>query len=149
MCGGSSTTQSWEECPMQLSALTSSTNCFFFAFHLQLHLLTDHLRFLFASFFFRNQVGVFNGTVKIVPSLQAPGFCNAETVDTLVHFNDVSAYSHLEMKLRTTTPFYGFKFSFAANTLDPQFKSFKVWFLRKALQTSSLLCSFLSRPISM
>mmetsp|Transcript_12472 Transcript_12472/g.43650 ORF Transcript_12472/g.43650 Transcript_12472/m.43650 type:complete len:277 (-) Transcript_12472:148-978(-) len=107
-----------------------------------------------------------NGTVRIVPSLKAPGvrqrrrnlldlpprrchacqrdrqcrhaharpasapqFCNAETTDWIGKFNDASAFTHLLLRVRTTTPTYGgFKVSFAADTLNPQFKSFKAPF---------------------
>mmetsp|Transcript_32515 Transcript_32515/g.74891 ORF Transcript_32515/g.74891 Transcript_32515/m.74891 type:complete len:138 (+) Transcript_32515:159-572(+) len=46
-------------------------------------------------------------------------------------FPDASAYlsGHVIMRLRSATPSYpGFKVSFAANTLNPQFKSFKASF---------------------
>lgn len=75
------------------------------------------------------KIATFNGTVAIVPSLKAPGFCNAETTNWFAHFNDASAYSHLIIKARTTTPAYaGFKASFAADTIDPQFDSYKANF---------------------
>ena len=86
-----------------------------------------------SSFVIAQNIGVFNGTVAIVPKLQAPGFCNAET--NLFkklhpsHFNDVSNCTHLVLVLRSSTPeFHGFKVSFAANTLDPLFKSYKANF---------------------
>jgi peptide methionine sulfoxide reductase MsrB len=72
-----------------------------------------------------------SGEVKIVPSLQAPGFCNAETTDGMgikKIFNDVSQYSHLEIKARASMDADGYKVSFAADTLNPQFASFKAPF---------------------
>lgn len=80
--------------------------------------------------------GVFNGTVAIVPKLKAPGFCVAETMNGLGVFTrgeDMSSYSHLLMKVRTTTPEYqGFKVSLAADTINPQFYSYKANFLVNA-----------------
>jgi hypothetical protein len=80
----------------------------------------------------KERVAVWNGTVAIVPSLQAPGFCTAATSDGFgitARFPDVSAYSHLILRVRSSTPTYaGFKVSFAANTLNPQFSSFKAGF---------------------
>lgn len=71
---------------------------------------------------------VFNGTARIVPSLQAPGFCNAET-ETLQHFPDASGYDNVFIVARSSSPEYaGFKLSIAAKTLLPQFKSFKANF---------------------
>jgi hypothetical protein len=76
--------------------------------------------------------GSWNGTVAIVPQLQAPGFCTLATSDGFgitAKFPDVSAYTHLLLRLRSRTPSYrGFKVSFAANTLNPQFKSYKARF---------------------
>ena len=78
------------------------------------------------------KAGVFNGTVRIVPKLKAPGFCNAETSNGLgifSKFNDVSNFTHLMIRCRTTTPSYaGFKVSFAADTINPLFHSFKASF---------------------
>ena len=76
---------------------------------------------------------VFNGTVAIVPKLQAPGFCQTETKlfsgVRPAHFADVSAHSHLILVVRSSTPgFAGFKVSFAADTLNPLFHSFKANF---------------------
>lgn len=79
-----------------------------------------------STFLINNGVAVFNGTVQIVPSLKAPGFCNAETELSFKKYEDLSAYSHLMLKVRSDTPDYkGFKVSFAADTLNPQFHSFK------------------------
>ena len=74
-------------------------------------------------------LGVFQGTVRIVPSLNAPGFCLLLTQDPfLVKFADLSAYSHLQLLVRSAVQYSGFKVSFAANTLDPLFQSFKADF---------------------
>merc|ERR1719199_249993 len=70
-----------------------------------------------------------NGEVRIVPSLKAPGFCNAETDSWFAKFNDCSATSHLLIHAKSNTPSYrGFKVSFAAETLNVQFHSFKAPF---------------------
>ena len=73
---------------------------------------------------------VWDGQVRIVPKLSAPGFCNYMTTRALTtHFADASPYTHLTLRVRTTTPSYtGFKVSFAADTVNPQFKSFKANF---------------------
>lgn len=70
---------------------------------------------------------VWDGIVRIVPSLKAPGFCNLETTNGITaRANDASPYTHLLIRARTSTPEYaGFKFSFAADTLNRQFKSYK------------------------
>ena len=72
---------------------------------------------------------VFQGTVRIVPFLQAPGFCLVQTEDVfLVKFPDLSGSTHLQLLVRSAIAYNGFKVTFAANTLDPQFKSFKADF---------------------
>lgn len=71
---------------------------------------------------------VWDGETKIVPSLKAPGFCNAETTSGFGVFskaNDASAFTHLLLRVRSTIPYDGFKVSVAADTINPQFKSFK------------------------
>jgi len=68
---------------------------------------------------------VWSGEVKVVPSLQAPGFCNLETTPSFREFNDATGATHMEIFARSTQPYTGFKLSFAANTLIPQFKCFK------------------------
>jgi len=69
------------------------------------------------------------GNCNIVPSLKAPGFCNAETTSPFTTtFNDASGFTHLQIKMRSMVNYYGMKVSFAANTLMPQFKSFKADF---------------------
>jgi len=66
------------------------------------------------------------GDCRIVPSLQAPGFCNAETSDPFTSsFGDASGFTHLDILLRSRVDYGGFKISFAANTINPQFKCFK------------------------
>ena len=71
---------------------------------------------------------VWDGETKIVPSLKAPGFCNAETTNglgVLTKANDAAGFTHLLLRVRSTKPYTGFKVSFAADTLNPQFSSFK------------------------
>lgn len=63
------------------------------------------------------------GSVEIVPSLEAPGFCNL--MSELKQWPSASKQTHLMFKARSTVPYKGFKVSFAADTLSPQFKCFK------------------------
>jgi len=75
------------------------------------------------------QMAQWIGDCRIVPSLKAPGFCNAETSDPFfTHFNNAAGFSHLQIKMRSRVDYHGFKISFAANTWVPQFKSFKADF---------------------
>lgn len=65
--------------------------------------------------------GIFNGTVKNVPSLKAPGFIKASTTGK---FPDASSAvdGHLVLEVRTTTAAYtGFRVTFAAGALNPSF----------------------------
>jgi len=71
---------------------------------------------------------MWKGTVKDVPSLKAPGFCNLETKKNFDHFPDASGNSHIVVVAKSTIPYDGFKISFAADTFNPQFKSFKADF---------------------
>lgn len=77
-----------------------------------------------------NHKAVFNGTVAVVPSLKAPGFCNAETTaGYFTKFTDVSKFTHFIAVVRTSTPQYaGFKVSFAADVIIRQFYSYKANF---------------------
>lgn len=68
------------------------------------------------------------GEVRVVPSLDAPGFCNAETTGWPATFNDASAYDYLQIKLRASIDYVGYKISFAADTMNPQFASYKAPF---------------------
>lgn len=72
-------------------------------------------------------VGIFDGVTKIVPSLKAPGFCNAETDDLIKTAPSASKWlaDSILLKVRSNKPYGGFKFSFAADVLDRQFKSYK------------------------
>ena len=65
-----------------------------------------------------------DGEVKVVPSLKAPGFCNLETSKNYFDkFPDATGSTHLTLLVKSTTPDYqGFKVSFAADTINPQFK---------------------------
>merc|ERR1712136_338755 len=66
-----------------------------------------------------NSIGIFNGTVKIVPSLQAPGFLSFEADGK---FADASSTisGGIALRLRTSTPEYtGFRMVFAANAISP------------------------------
>jgi peptide methionine sulfoxide reductase MsrB len=74
-----------------------------------------------------DNVGVFDGQVKIVPSLQAPGFCFLHTTG-IGKFHSAQGHTHLALTLRNagkSTEFVQYKVSLAADTLNPQFKSYK------------------------
>lgn len=71
-------------------------------------------------------MGIWEGEVKDVPSLDAPGFCNVNS-ERHIYWPDVSTYSHIVIKARSTIPYKGFKLSFAADSFN-QFKSFKADF---------------------
>lgn len=76
----------------------------------------------------KTPVGVFDGVVKVVPALKAPGFTTASTSPPFQKFPSAEGYTHLTMRLRSTKPYFGFKIAFAADTFDPQFQSFKADF---------------------
>ena len=67
------------------------------------------------------EFGIMDGTVRDVPSLQAPGFIKAVARG---HFNDVSdsISGDLILNVRSSTPEYsGFRVSFAAGALSPDY----------------------------
>jgi len=72
--------------------------------------------------------GDFIGTVEIVPSLKAPGFCFAKTATGKSDFPDVSSATALEIEYTAAVDYAGFKAAFAADTLIAQFESFKADF---------------------
>mmetsp|Transcript_20517 Transcript_20517/g.34336 ORF Transcript_20517/g.34336 Transcript_20517/m.34336 type:complete len:239 (-) Transcript_20517:250-966(-) len=74
----------------------------------------------------QNQQGVWTGGVEIVPSLDAPGFCNLMT--SRGKWPSASGYTHMIIRAKSTIPYKGFKFSFGADTLNLQFKCFKADF---------------------
>jgi hypothetical protein len=71
-------------------------------------------------------VGVFDGEVKIVPSLKAPGFCNMQA--ERAHFADVSGADALELVVRSTVAYKGFKASFGPAPRTGYFSSYKADF---------------------
>merc|ERR1719331_1422109 len=75
-----------------------------------------------------NGIAVWNGETKIVPKLHAPGFCNVKSTSgggVLRIANDASPFTHMLLRVRSTIKYTGFKVSFAADTWNPTFKSFK------------------------
>jgi len=72
--------------------------------------------------------GDFIGTVEIVPSLKAPGFCFAKTATGKSDFPDCSSATALEIEYTAAVDYTGFKAAFAADTLIAQFESFKADF---------------------
>lgn len=75
-----------------------------------------------------NKTAIWDGEVLVVPKLKAPGFCNALTTNLFARAADVSAYSHLEIVVRSAVAYQGWKVSFAADTLNTLFGSFKADF---------------------
>lgn len=74
-------------------------------------------------------VGVMNGTVALIPSLQAPGFIKVETADSK-QFPDVSTCTGLSLLVRSTStpsPFDGYRVSFGT---DSAFKQCGKFFAR-------------------
>lgn len=76
--------------------------------------------------------GVWDGTVKIVPSLAAPGFCNLMSAQQ--QWPDASKYltGGLIVRAKSSLPYKGFKLSFGADTLNLQFKCFKADFVMQS-----------------
>merc|ERR1719163_2486321 len=75
-----------------------------------------------------NGIAVWNGETKIVPKLHAPGFCNVKSTSgggVLRIANDASPFTHMLLRVRSTIKYTGFKVSFAADTWNPTFQSFK------------------------
>jgi len=73
----------------------------------------------------------FAGTVRDVPSLGVPGFCQPQTTDIFGdRWPDASGYitGGLEISYRSRIDYKGWKVSFAADTLNPQFDSYKASF---------------------
>jgi len=70
--------------------------------------------------------GTWEGTVRIVPSLKAPGFCNL--MSARQEWNDANGFTHLIIRAKSTINYKGFKVSFGADTLNLQFKCFKADF---------------------
>jgi len=67
------------------------------------------------------EFGIFNGTVRNVPALHAPGFIAAYSIGK---FNDASAAIHgdLVLHVRSSTPDYtGFRVSFSSKTLSAEY----------------------------
>lgn len=77
-----------------------------------------------------NDEGLWVGGVEIVPSLQAPGFCNLMTA--VQQWPSAVGFTHMIIRARSTIPYNGFKFSFGADTLNLQFKCFKADFTMKS-----------------
>ena len=68
-----------------------------------------------------NEIGIFNGTVKIVPSLQAPGFLSFEADGAFADASNTIS-GGISIRLRTSTPDYdGFRMVFAAGTMNPDY----------------------------
>jgi hypothetical protein len=76
-----------------------------------------------------DETGVMNGTVALIPSLQAPGFIKTSTIDKKA-FADVSACTGLELTTKSTsTPgdYPGYRISFGS---DSAFKQCGKFFAR-------------------
>jgi len=68
------------------------------------------------TFTVKDNTGVFDGTCKIVPSLNAPGFIKAETSKTTLP--DVSSCSGLALTVKSSNDYDGFRFSFGSKRSD-------------------------------
>lgn len=77
-----------------------------------------------------NEMGVWVGAVEIVPSLNAPGFCNLMSARD--QWPDAAGFTHMIIRARSTIDYKGFKFSFGADTLNLQFKCFKADFVMES-----------------
>jgi len=65
--------------------------------------------------------GIFNGTVKIVPSLNAPGFCSMQADG---EYNDASSTidGSIVLRVRSSSPDYaGYRMVFVGNALSPSY----------------------------
>jgi len=62
-----------------------------------------------ATFTTANNVGVFDGAVAIVPSLQAPGFCTMQS--PRVSFPDISGADAIQLVARQTSDYKGWRFT--------------------------------------
>jgi hypothetical protein len=61
--------------------------------------------------------GIWRGEVKVVPSLDAPGFC---TVASQVKpWPDAAGYSHMLIRARSIIPYQGFKVSLGNSSSFP------------------------------
>lgn len=79
-----------------------------------------------SSFNIADNLGVFNGTCAIVPSLQAPGFCKTTSAGKLFgYYPDISEFladGTFQIRARTDTPdFKGFKVAFGAKNVPGTF----------------------------
>eukprot|EP00578_Thalassiosira_sp_NH16_P027255 CAMPEP_0181088344 /NCGR_PEP_ID=MMETSP1071-20121207/6736_1 /TAXON_ID=35127 /ORGANISM="Thalassiosira sp., Strain NH16" /LENGTH=540 /DNA_ID=CAMNT_0023170253 /DNA_START=54 /DNA_END=1676 /DNA_ORIENTATION=- len=63
-----------------------------------------------------SNIGVFQGTVKDVPSLGAPGFIAARTPRTGSWFPDLSSCDGLKLRVKTPKPYDGYRLSFGTNS---------------------------------
>merc|ERR1711871_889910 len=82
-----------------------------------------------STFNVSDSTGIFDGEVKIVPSLSAPGFCFLHTYSA--RFNSAKGMTHLELVVRNAgeaVDYASYKVSFAADTLNPQFRNYKADF---------------------
>ncbi len=73
------------------------------------------------------ETGVWDGEVKVVPSLAAPGFCNIMS-QVKTYWPNAAGTTHIFVRARSTIPYKGLRFSFGADTLFLQFKCFKANF---------------------
>merc|ERR1719160_1229328 len=67
------------------------------------------------------QVGIFNGTCAIVPSLSAPGFITAVATGSTP---DVSHCKNLVLNVNSATNYTGFRVSFGNEHYPPIYKHF-------------------------
>lgn len=72
---------------------------------------------------------ILNGTVAIVPALNAPGFVVLQSLNgAFEEFENLSGSTHIMIEVRSFVDYPGFKISVAADTFNWQFASFKANF---------------------
>merc|ERR1711907_739278 len=79
------------------------------------------------------QIGIFDGVTKIVPKLKAPGFCNMQTASRKP-LPDISSANALELVVRSTVAYTGFKAAFGPAPRSGFFAEYKADF--PAMKTS-------------
>ena len=62
-----------------------------------------------SNFTLHDDILSWQGECKIVPSLQAPGFCIVQSYGKHGFLEDVSAMTHLTLRVKTRSPYSGFK----------------------------------------
>merc|ERR1711990_1187594 len=75
----------------------------------------------------KQMVGIFDGVTKIVPKLKAPGFCNMQT-EGRTPLADISSANAIELVVKSTMPYTGFKAAFGPSPRSGFFDEYKADF---------------------